>query len=224
MLIVVSINHFLWLSYNTGDTKEEALGEEYSKARETPWDAADYDAPKEPLGADRTGQLTEVRVFPPDPDPMPTMMGHPEFIGSYTPVSVDQNSVGGGFDEMISEGMHRSLQFHAGSAAVPRSVVQMWGLHGDWKTNYETEWVSGNDPSNGLSARFVEKIDGKVTYTVNSYMVHIENYFGNDNYLIEKVSGHKNVSTPGAELLPSGKQTLFANRVHWAKPTSAKHA
>jgi hypothetical protein len=196
------ISRFLYVSYHSGDTREEALGEEPAKMGVAPLDV--YEAPKSPLGKDRTGSVAEVRLFPPDPNPQPTMMGHPSFVGNYLPDHVDQSSAGGRFDEMVARGWHRSLRFHAGSAANPSSVVEMWDV---WSTGdkyrYETEWVSGNDPSKGISARFVEKSEGKICYTIKSDFKHAEVYqgdaknpykFGNLPY--ENVRGDNNTSSP----------------------------
>ena len=185
------INHFLWIIYTTGDTKQEALGEQPARMDVAPlYD--DYEDPKEPLGTDRTGYVEDIRIFPPDLDPTPTMMGHPSFVGSYNPDQVDQASVSGNFEEMVENGMHRLVQFHAGTAAVPRSVVEMWHVDYDGrKTLYETEWVGGNDPSKGLSARFVKRDSGKVLYTITSFFNHLDTPFG--NLLGESASGGSTV-------------------------------
>ena len=54
------ISRFLWVSYSSGDTKQEALGEQPAKMDVAPLDV--YEAPKNPLGKDRTGHVAEVRI------------------------------------------------------------------------------------------------------------------------------------------------------------------
>jgi hypothetical protein len=185
------VSHFVSVDVHHGDTKDEALGEQQSTMEVGSWD--DYDAPKKPLGKDRTGKVTEVRVFPPDPPGEPVMWGHPSFVGNYRPDSVDQASVSGRFDEMVATGMHRSLRFHAGSAAVPGSVAEMWQLddHDQQRFEYATEWISGNDPTKGISARFVENLDGKVTYTITSYMLYAPTPL-TGGILVERLTGESN--------------------------------
>ncbi|QIG50415.1 DUF4157 domain-containing protein [Nordella sp. HKS 07] len=187
------VSHFLWVTYSSGDTREQALGQEPAKMGRAP--LGTYEAPKNPLGEDRTGYVADVRIFRPDPNPQPMMFGYPSFVGTYSPFHVEQNSVGGRFDQMVATGMHRSLRFHAGSAADPRSVVEMSHVDFDGTKHwYETEWVSGNDPSKGINARFVEKSDGKILSTINSYFKHVESPSG--NVLGENVSG-ESTSAPG---------------------------
>ena len=182
------INKFLWITYHTGDTREEALGEEPARMDVAPLDMDKYEAPKNPLGEDRKGYVGDVRIFPPyPPNPQPIMIGHPGFVGTYSPDHVDQAPVGGSFVAMVTRGMHRSLRFHAGSAAVPLSVVEMWHVNGT-RHLYETEWVSGNDLSKGISARFVEKSNGKTFYTITSDFLYLVTGFG-VNLLLENVRG-----------------------------------
>ena len=75
-----------------------------------------------------------------------------------------------------------------GVRAVPRSIVEMWHVDDGTKRRYETEWASGNDPSKEISARFVEKYDGKIFYTIKSHFKHAEIY-NIGNFLFEFVSG-----------------------------------
>ncbi len=60
--------------------------------------------------------------------------------------------------------------------------------YGNSKTKYQTEWTSGTGPSTTMSARFVEKADGKVYSFVESTFAYVPNPYG-DGVLIEKASG-----------------------------------
>src|SRR5262249_30839271 len=112
----------------------------------------------------------------------------PPFVGTFHPDSLDQSSVGGRFQSAISVGMYRSLQFHAVPARNP-GFVKMWNLHyGTGKSTYQTESTSGTDPSQGMSARFVEKAGGKVYSYIDSTFLYRQ-IVNAGELLIEKASG-----------------------------------
>ncbi|MEO8188259.1 MAG: DUF4157 domain-containing protein [Burkholderiaceae bacterium] len=63
------INRFVMVTYHHGDTKEEALGKETSSIKEVLGPPEYYDAPKKPLGADRTTFVSDERIYKPDYNP-----------------------------------------------------------------------------------------------------------------------------------------------------------
>jgi hypothetical protein len=63
------INHFVTITYNSGDTKEEASGEEGLKMKEVLGPPETYEGPKRPLGADRTTFIADTKVYPPAYNP-----------------------------------------------------------------------------------------------------------------------------------------------------------
>jgi hypothetical protein len=189
------VQNFLYSTVQTGETKAEALGEQPTTMKPTPPDVPDYAVPQgrqayKPLGADRM-YVTDVKVFPPDP--------HRKWVGSYTPIYVGQDYCVEGFSEMVAtkgthdrmiadEVMSRRLKFHAGSAAVPHSVVEMWGLDASMASvgHFETLEVSGNDPWDGrVSAKFFGAIGGLCTQITSTYDMRL----GLNCDLIEQVSG-----------------------------------
>lgn len=128
------------------------------------------------FGRDFDYEAAEIRARP------------PAYVGTYRPDTVDQSSVGGRFQSMVAVGMHRLVQFHAAPAKSP-GFVEMWNMHyGNGKTKYQTEWTSGTGPSTTMSARFVEKADGKVYSFVESTFAYVPNPYA-DAVLIENASG-----------------------------------
>lgn len=98
----------------------------------------------------------------------------PAYVGTFHPDTLDQASVGGRHQSAISVGLYRLIQFHAVPANRP-GFVEMWNLHYGTgsKTKYQTETTSGTGPSQAMSARFVEKADGKVYSFVESTFVYV---------------------------------------------------
>jgi hypothetical protein len=63
------INHFVMITYKTGDTKEEALGLAPATMKAVVGPPETYEAPKKPLGTDRTTFIADTKVYPPQYNP-----------------------------------------------------------------------------------------------------------------------------------------------------------
>ncbi len=63
------INRFVMITYKAGDTKEEALGKEPTKISAVVGPPETYEAPKRPLGADRTTFIADTKLYPPQYNP-----------------------------------------------------------------------------------------------------------------------------------------------------------
>lgn len=98
----------------------------------------------------------------------------PAYVGTFHPDTFDQSSVGGSHQSAISVGLYRLIQFNA----VPANrlgFVEMWNLHYGTgsKTKYQIEATSGTGPSQAMTARFVEKADGKVYSFIESTFAYV---------------------------------------------------
>jgi hypothetical protein len=112
----------------------------------------------------------------------------PAYVGTYRPDTLDQASVGGGLSTVIAVGMYRILEFRAVPARYP-GFVKMWTTHyGTGKSSYETERTSGTDPSQGMSARFVEKAGGTVYTFIDSDFLYAP-LPNSGEILVERASG-----------------------------------
>jgi hypothetical protein len=63
------INRFVMITYTHGDTKAEALREPQAIVKEAQGPPEHYEAPKTPLGADRTTFVADEKIYPPQYNP-----------------------------------------------------------------------------------------------------------------------------------------------------------
>jgi hypothetical protein len=190
---------FSEVTMGVGSTKDEALGDPGTGVKATnlrPEDASP-DA-THPKGKSYKSYVRLTKVFPPDPDVEKLISGYADFIGTYHPVSLDQEN--GDSATLRQKAWNRELKLTAGRSADPSSVVKMWTVEDDGsKREWNTVWTSGNDPTKGIKAVFVERAGaGSASYNLLCEIKYMYTPGGDRVYEHVKVHSGKD-TTPAAD-------------------------
>jgi hypothetical protein len=172
------------------------MGEKYPNKKYAPREGFHFETRQLRLGAQKQPQLGKSVGFDPnvDFDAARIRANPPAYVGTYKSDTVDQSSVGGRHDQMVSFGMHRELRLNAVPPSDP-GFVEMWINYTD-KRKLTAVATSGTEPTAGLTTMFAETAGGKAYEYVSSQFKYTP-VVNADGILIERASGGNASASPG---------------------------
>ncbi len=190
------VGEFLYTTIQSGATRDEALRDEPSQMKQVNYGIEEAPAPIT-HSKDRKTVVRHVTEVKPDPPGGPWIPADADFIGTYHPSNLDQEV--GDVTALRHKGWHRELKLRAGFSADPSSVVQMWTLDDKGeKREWQTVWISGNDPVKGISALFVQRApDGTASYSILSEIHYV--YAPGGDRVFERAEGKSGERTTTGE-------------------------
>ena len=190
------IAEFLYTTIQSGATRDEARRGTPSQLKQRDYGLEEA-PPPETTSKDRKAVARDVREFEPDPPGEQLVSAYADFIGTYRPSNLDQE--GGDITPLRRKGWHRELKLRAGSSSDPSTVVQMWTTddRGE-KTEWQTVWISGNDPVKGIFALFIQRApNGTALYSIQSEIHYM--YTPGGDRLFEHAKGKSGEGTTPSE-------------------------